>query len=206
MQNHNDDSIVTSDTVLLKTIPLALLKVLCVRGSWKLNKDCNILTSPGPADIAVCLSRSHGLLNRRPGGIASLEHVSEFSIFSPTHLISNSSDLQLPYFLSSPGLYNCFMSTQSLPITGQRNMQLPPSLEWHIWSSSSGNKCHAVHRSPSSGASVCNCPIFNPFPYCQPSSPTQSLPITGQRNMQLLPSLEWHVCPGRRSKYNRSIS
>ena len=29
---------------------------------------------------------------------------------------------------------------------------------------------------------------FNPVPHCQPSSPTQSLPITGQRNMQILPS------------------
>ena len=75
------------------------------------------------------------------------------------HLISNWSDPQLPDFLSSPGLYNCFMPTQSLPITGQRNMQPPPSLELHIWSSSSGNNCHAVHRSPSSGASVCDCTV-----------------------------------------------
>ena len=43
---------------------------------------------------------------------------------------------------------------------------------------------------------------FNPVPCCQPSSPTQSFPITGQRNMQLLLSLEWHVWPGRRSIYN----
>ena len=46
---------------------------------------------------------------------------------------------------------------------------------------------------------------FNLVPYCQLSSPTQSLPITGQRNMQLLLSLEWHVWPGWRSIYN-SIS
>ena len=47
---------------------------------------------------------------------------------------------------------------------------------------------------------------FNPVPYCQPSSPTQSLPITGQRNMQLPPSLEWYVWLGRRSIYNISKS
>ena len=29
-----------------------------VRGSWRPNKDCNILTSPAPPDIAVCRSRS----------------------------------------------------------------------------------------------------------------------------------------------------
>ena len=31
------------------------------------------------------------------------------------------------------------------------------SLEWHDWSSSNGNNCHAVHRSLSSGASVYEC-------------------------------------------------
>ena len=46
--------------------------------------------------------------------------------------------------------------TQFPPITGQRNMQLPPSLEWHVWSSSTGNDCHAVHRTPCSGASLCD--------------------------------------------------
>ncbi len=46
MQNHNDDTIKTSDTVLWKNIPLTLLKGLCVRGSWSANKDCNIMTPP----------------------------------------------------------------------------------------------------------------------------------------------------------------
>ena len=46
---------------------------------------------------------------------------------------------------------------------------------------------------------------FKLVPYCQPSSPTQSLPITGQRNMQCPPSLEWHVWPGRRSIYNNHL-
>ena len=31
------------------------------------------------------------------------------------------------------------------------------SLKWHVWSSSSGNNCHAVHRSLSSGTSVYEC-------------------------------------------------
>ena len=45
---------------------------------------------------------------------------------------------------------------------------LPPSSEWHVRSSSSGNNCHAVHRSLSSGASLCDgtvgflpCPILS---------------------------------------------
>ena len=44
-------------------------------------------------------------------------------------------------------LYNSSTSTQS-PTR---------SLEWHVWSSSSGNNCHAVHRSLSSGSSVYEC-------------------------------------------------
>ena len=48
-------------------------------------------------------------------------------------------------------LYNSSTSTQS-PTR---------SLEWHIWSSSSGNNCHAVHRSLSSGASVYECTMGN---------------------------------------------
>ena len=166
-------------------------------------QNCIILT-PTLLAITAFLLCSHGQLNRGPGGPASLVHVPQSSIFSPSGLIPNLSDLQLTDFLSSSGLYNCFTSTQYLPITGQRNMQLPPSLEWHVWSLPSGNNCRAVHRSLSSGASVCDCTVgFNPVPYCQPSLPTQSLPITDQRNMQLPPSLEWHVWPGRRSVYNR---
>ena len=38
MQNHNDDIIKTSNTVLRKNIPLTLLKGLCVRGSWRPNR------------------------------------------------------------------------------------------------------------------------------------------------------------------------
>ena len=76
---------------------------------------------------------------------------SHSSIFSPTglqtqsgvpkaewwlslpHLVSNPSDLQLSDFLSSPSYIIVQSPTHSL--------------EWHVWSSSSGNNCHAVHRS-----------------------------------------------------------
>ena len=69
-------------------------------------------------------------------------------------------------------------------------------LEWHVCSSSSGNNCHAVHRSLSSGASVYDCTMgFYLVPYCQPSPPTlMEYPTSA--------SLEWHVWPGRRSIYN----
>ena len=68
---------------------------------------------------------------------------------SPKPLVSKLAD-----FLSSPSYIIVQSPTQYLPITGHRNVSLPPSLEWHVWSSSSGNNCHAVHGSLSSGASV----------------------------------------------------
>ena len=59
---HFDAIIKTSDTVLRKIYLSLYLKGSCVRRSWRLNKDCNILTSPAPPDIAVYRSRSPGLL------------------------------------------------------------------------------------------------------------------------------------------------
>ena len=43
-----------------------------------------------------------------------------------------------------------------LSITGHWDVSLPLSLEWHVWSPSSRNNCHAVHRSLSSSASLCD--------------------------------------------------
>ena len=43
---------------------------------------------------------------------------------------------------------------QFLPISGDQDVLLPLSLEWPVWSSSSGNNCHADHRSLYSGASL----------------------------------------------------
>ena len=71
--------------------------------------------------------------------------------FSLPYLVSNSSDLQLTGFLSPPSYIIVQSPTQSL--------------EWHVWSSSSENNCHAVHRSLSSGASVYECTMgFLPCP------------------------------------------
>ena len=121
-----------------------------------------------------------------------------YRILSPNSRISKLTD-----FLSPPSYIIVQSPTRYLPITGHRNVSLLPSLEWYVWSSSSGNNCHAVHRSLSSGASVCDCTAgFYLIPYCQPSPPTRFLPITGHWNVSLPLSLEWHVWPGRRSIYN----
>ena len=61
--------------------------VACER-ELETEQNCNILTTTLLA-ITAFLSRSPGLLNKRPGGPASLEHVPQSSIFSPTRLIPN---------------------------------------------------------------------------------------------------------------------
>ena len=60
------------------------------------------------------------------------------------------------YYLQTPTQRYGHASTppQFLPISGNRDVSLLLSLEWPVWSSSSGNNCHAVHRSLSSGASL----------------------------------------------------
>ena len=100
--------------------------------------------------------------------------------------------------MSSPSYVIVQSPTQYLPITGHRDVSLLLSLEWHAWLSSSGNNCHAVHRSLSSGASVYDCTLgFYLVPYCQPHSPTPM-------EYAFPPSLEWHVWQGRRSIYYKT--
>ena len=102
------------------------------------------------------------------------------------------------WFLVLTELYNSSMSTQSPT----------QSLEWHVWSSSSENNCHAVHRSRSSGASVYKCTMgfFYLVPFHQPN-PAYAIsfdyrPLGCVTYFRCI-TLEWHICPGRRSKYNK---
>ena len=56
---------------------------------------------------------------------------------------------------------NCLTSVLTELYNSSTTTQSPTrSLEWHVWSSSSGNNCHAVHRSLSSGASVYECTMW----------------------------------------------
>ena len=100
-------------------------------------------------------------------------------VWSPTvsgaslpHLVSDFSGPQLTDFLSSPSYIIVQSPTQSL--------------ERHVWSSSSGNNCHAVQRSLSSGASVYECIIgFYLVPFRQPNPATRFLSITGHWDVSL---------------------
>ena len=166
-----------------------------MRGSWRLNKDSNILTSPAPPDIAVCLSHSPGLLNREPGA------PSAGGWFSLPHLLSNWPELPVHWVILL--FYAHSVSSHGWPTE-------------YATSAVFGMACFDHHRAEITVMQFTGHPLpvhqfvtvpwdFNPVPYCQPSSPTQSLPITGQRNMQLPPSLEWHVWPGRRSIYHKML-
>ena len=66
MQNHNDDTIKTSDTVLLKNISLTLFERVLCESESETEQNCNILT-PTLLAITAFLSRSPRLLNRGPG-------------------------------------------------------------------------------------------------------------------------------------------
>ena len=94
---------------------------------------------------------------------------------------------------------------QLLPISSNRDVSLPLSLEWPVWSSSSGNNCHPVQRSPSSGASVYESIIgffFTSSHFISQFPPTRFPLITAIRMCHFLPVhyLEWHFWPGQQVK------
>ena len=91
MQNHNNDTMKTSDNPFEKYTSHLIERVVCER-ELETEQNCNILTPtllhnwiPFPFSCAA-----------QPG--ASLGAGFLYHILSPTHLISNSSDLQLLEF------------------------------------------------------------------------------------------------------------
>ena len=148
---HIDSLIKTGHTVLRKIYLSLYLKGLCVKGSWRPNRTATYW-APLLWPSALCLSHSPGLLNRRPRG--PHRWMLAFSTASCHQRVWSPKPTD---FLSSPSYIIVQSPTQHLPITGHRDVSLPLSLEWHVWLSSSGNNCHAIHRSLSSGASVYDC-------------------------------------------------
>ena len=87
MQNHNDDTIITSDTVLRKIyLSLYLKRVVCER-ELETEENCNILT---PTLIAISLSFPFSWVTQ-PGawGPSLSGSCLLYRILSPTGLISN---------------------------------------------------------------------------------------------------------------------
>ena len=141
-----------------------------VRGIWRPNINCNILT---PTLMVVnVVSFSFSWCSTRGPGVNSSGRW-----LSLLHLISNFSDPQTPSgFPRAPSAgcgfsYHISSITPSPAVTATvltsvltelYNSSMPTrsptrSLKSHVWSSSSGNNCHAVHKTLSSGASVYEC-------------------------------------------------
>ena len=158
MQNHNDDTIKTSDIVLRKIYLSLYLKGLCVRGSWRLNRTATFwppLLWPYQRFFLVLLGCSTGgleaqplwdmvfipasslqlqLLNRRSWGPPLLGAGSLYSILSPTNL----------NFLS-PGLYNNLTHTL-LPVSVTISYSIQPlDSQGYILIFSTGCTCY-LHR------------------------------------------------------------
>ena len=129
---------------------------LLVSGCWRSN--ITAIFWPHCYDHQRCVFLVLLMLNRRPWGplcwvlaffIASYQHLLRTSTHQgpkapsawcgfPYHILSIT-----PTVCNSTELYNGSTPTRSL--------------KSHVWSSSSGNNCHAVHRSLSSGAAVYEC-------------------------------------------------
>ena len=120
----------------------------------------NILT-PKLWPSALCLSRSPWLLNRALAFLTTSRPSPQ--LYSPVSTGSlNPTDrnstvpcsIRRPYITFKLPRGDMDTPPQLLPISSDRDVSLPLSLEWPVWSSSSGNNCHPVQRSLSSGASV----------------------------------------------------
>ena len=113
-----------------------------------------------------------------------------------------------PYHISTPTLLmsnsSAFLSPPSYIIVQSPTQSPTQSLEWYVWSSSSGNNCHAVQTLLSSGASVYEYIMcFYLVPFRQPNPPTGFLSITGHWNVSFPSGASlWNGMFGRVERQN----
>ena len=172
-----------------------------VRGSWRPNRTA-IFWPPLLWPSTLCLSRSPDAQPeaQRP---TLLCDGFLYCILSATSLDPNSSEPQGHFglmWLSLPQLvYNSVRSLTATNLTSilteLYNSSTPTqsptrSLKSHVWSSLSGNNCHAVHRSLSSVVSVYECTMgifFTSSHFISQFLPTRFPLITAIRMSHLLP-------------------
>ena len=173
----------TSEDFFEKIYLSLYCKGFCVRGSSETEQRLQHIDLTSPSGHS-CVSFSFWTAAQPEGQGPSLsETCSHPSIFSPTGLQTHWGVPKAPFagwWLSLPHLVSNFSDLQPTDFPSSPSYIIVPSpiqsLEWHVWSSSSGNNCHAVHRSLSSGASVYECTMgFYLVPYHQPSLPTRFL-------------------------------
>ena len=183
-----------------------------MRGSWRPHRTA-IYWPRLLWPLALCLSRSPGLLNRRPRGPLcwlSLPHL--VSNFSGPQLIRGSKSPFGLMWLSLPQLvYNSVSNCLTSVLTELYNSSTPTqsptrSLEWHVWSTSSGNNCHAFHRSLSSGLWVYHGIFFTLSHFIRQIPPSRFLSITGHWDVSLPSGASlWNGIFGRVEGQNTTI-
>ena len=178
---------------------------LRVRGSWRLIRNCNILTPTLMAVNIVSFSFSRAAQPEAQQPSSLLDDGFLYCILSATLWSPNSIGVpEGPFgqvWFSLPHLvYDSVQALTGTPtltsvLTELYNSSTPTqsptrSLEWHDWSSSSRNNCHAVHRSLSSGASVYECTMgifFTSSHFISQFPPTRFPLITAIRMCHFLP-------------------
>ena len=172
-----------------------------VRGSWRPNRTAiywpPLLLTPHsywPPTLQRCVFL---VLQGCSTGVPGVQLSAGWWLFL-LHLITNFSGPQLNRGPLRPGMdflpqlvsyskSNCLTSV----LTELYNSSTPTqshtqSLEWHVWSSSSGNNCHAVQRSLTSGASDYECIMgFFPCPILLARSTYAIFPHKCHRNVSL---------------------
>ena len=158
-----------------------------VRGSWRSNIT-EIFWPPLLWPSALCLSRSPGMLNRRPSAHAagwwlSLLHL--ISIFSGPQLIRASNGPFSLMWLSLPHLvYNSVQTPTVCNSTGQNSTEL-----YNLSTPTGSLKSLPVHQSMS-----VPCEFFSSSHFISQFPPTRFPLITAIRMCHFLPvhHLEWH--------------
>ena len=112
------------------------------------------------------------------------------------------------YHISSPTPTVWLLVLTELYYSSTPTQSCTQSLEWHVWLSSSGNNCHAVQRSLSSGASVYECIMgfFTLSHFVSQYPPTRFLSITGHWDVSLPSGASlWNDIFGRVEGQNTTI-
>ena len=189
-----------------------------VRGSWRPNRT--VIYWRHSYGHQRCVFLVLLMLHRRPGGTAFCWVLAFFTasyqqlLWTPTQSgapRAPSAWCGFPYHISSltPSVWLQLISL--FVLTELYNSSTPTqsptrSLDWHVWSWSSGNNCHAIQRSLSSGVSVYECIMgfFTLSHFVSQFLPTRFPLITAVGMCHFLPvhHFEWHFWPGRRTKYN----
>ena len=178
------DAIIKTSEDFFKKIYLSLyLQGLCVRGSWRPNGRATYwppLLWPSALSFSCC----PGLLNRKPGG--PLCWVRAFSTASCHQRVSKLTDFlsSLSYIIvPSPTqyLWNGMFYRHQAELTV---MQFTLFRCINLWQYHGILACPILSAKPAYAISSHNC----------------------HRNVSLPLSLEWHVCPGRRSIYNNDLN